>query len=387
MRFATLAFFLVLLPVLPTAVASTEDDFRIVLSPGAPPRVEGDVQATLVRETGGQSLEWNLRTTKARLIGVVDVQGYFDVARPQQVLPEVDDHFPPQCTPASGVAPDAVSRRYFSPVSYTSLEESAECARVSNSTGTPASFQLRVAFPINQTRGNATFALTRDVTPPGFSLGVIRDITHIGFYTETTTTEWAYADLMIRPAEGGETVRNPTALPARLQRFPIQGLKAAMAYTFHVEFTDWSGNQARSEDVAVTTAAAPVVAKPQILAVTPEDESHMADVDLVTVTFADPDHEITGVSFFLNKAPVASDLVNIEEGRATFVPTEGLAPGRHHLSVEVTNSAGARAVEQWTVYVEPPAPAPGLEAGLFMTALLTTILTRRRLPAATVKVK
>ena len=350
-----LAFALALIVALPTAAAA--DDFRITLQSGDDPHFEGTgVTATNVSHEPGQADAWRLTTAKTRLVGTVVSDGYFAVARAHQIRPEADG-------------------QYFVEIAGPDVESTGGRAWVTNLSKDGSKVTMRVAFPVDG--GSTLFKLTRDVTPPGFTLGPVSNISWQGFYTETHTNEYARGNLLIHPAAGGEPVQNPTPEAALLQRFPIIGLRPETDYVYHVEFEDWSHNLNTSEDRTVRTLAKPVVAAPTITAREPPPDATLSQpVSLIAVNFtgpAPPTPEF--VTVFVDKAPFMRPFT-VLDGRIEIHLREPLGTGRHSTGFELRTAEGGQAETHWQFTVA--GGSPGMPAWAFLLVVGLPVLARRR---------
>lgn len=340
------------------------EDFRITLAAGAAPRFEGvGVDATLVVNSPDQ-LEWRLATAKERLLGALVSDGAWPVERPRQLVPEAR---------ASGIPDD--DWHFFTEVQ--DVTDSAAWARVTNISAEGKRVAFALAFPVNTTLHEAGLRVTRDTAPPGFTVGPVADLTHFSFYLETTTTEYALANLVIRELPAGEPVPNPTSVFARLQRFPVQGLDADADHAFHVEFTDWAGNTARSPDQRVHTLPRPVLPAPVVTAREPPPNATLAaPVRQVALNFTGPPPRWPGgVAVFIDKLPVHEG-VSLGPGRVEVALPRPLGPGPHTVGIELTTPEGGLAVERWGFEVAAPTPLPALTV-LAALGLAAASLRRR----------
>lgn len=341
----------------PLAAAQAEADVVLVLDAGAEPVVSrGADIVRSARHEAGESVELELDGADRFLLVEIRVTGWFDVPRAEQILPRFNDSF------------FARLRSDPSTTSGSSL--------VLNATGTPRDLLLRLGIPARDPDGNPwtvrALRFTRDVQPPRFTLGEVTNLTHYSFLYRTTTDEYAIADVRIRPAAGGEEVENPTPVLSLRQTFPIQGLDADTPYTFHVRFTDWSGNVAESERMSMRTLPEPVRPLPRITRVAPEPDAKIAPGP-VTILAAFESFESPvgsgGVRLFFDKREIEQHLFAVSDGVATFAPADALAPGLHSASVEVTNEAGGLARRAWSFTVEDASARATPSLGLLAVAL------------------
>jgi hypothetical protein len=328
MRLLLIALAVLALAAVPVAAAA---DFTVTLTPGAPPSFEGaGVSATLAEEVPGERVAWNL-TGSGQMSGRVVSRGYFDVERPRQVAPDVDPHFDLTEAP-----PDE-------------LANATDGVRLLNYSREGGDLVLTMTFPLE---GVGYLRLTRDVAPPNFTLGPVRNLTHQGFYVETTTDEYAWSDLVLQPAAGGEAVRNPIGTRTLLQRFPIQGLRPDTPYVWWVNFTDWSANAVQSPQQSLRTLPRPVLPAPTITAQEPTANATLAaPVRLVAVNFTGPaPANLDSVAVFVDKTPQLGN-VRLLPGRVEATLTTPLGPGDHTASVELTSDEGGLAVARWAFKV------------------------------------
>jgi len=362
MRLGLVIFAGVALLGLAGAAAAADADFRITLQAGAEPRFEGtSASGVLVEEAAGEHLAWNLTSAKPQLLGVVVADGYFAVARPEQVYPGIDPHYDLHDAPLDEVM------------------AADHGTRLVNATRDATGLTMWLTFPVGE---NQTLALTRDVEPPGFTIGPVQNLTDHSLYLETTTTEYARADLQLQPAEGGDVVRNPTAQSALLQRFPITGLRPDTSYTAWLEVWDWSGNRARSANFTFHTLPKPVLPAPVIGALEPAPGATLnAPVSFLAVNFSGPaPREGEGVAVFVDATAVRQGLTLLP-GRLEVRLATPLGPGPHRVGVELTSAEGGMSEARWSFTVRG-AGAPGLSgAETLLAAGLVAVglaLSRRR---------
>lgn len=358
---------LFLLALAPAAAGA--EDARLVLAPGQPPRAEaaGNITVTLVNATAEQ-VEWSLRAPgRDRVEVLVEAGRWFAFERPQQVVPEAR---------AAGMPDD--DWHFF--VQVEDVGGRAPWTRAVNTTNNATGLALRLVFPVNETTGNASLRLTRDVVAPGFALGTPHDINHIGFIVATNTTEYALATLRIRPAAGGEDVPHPTPQLALIQTFPVQGLEPDTAYTWDVTFRDWAGNEARSAPQQVRTAPEPVRPLPRIEGLVPAPNATLTQpAAFIEARFASPDSPVArgGVRLFVDLAEVQE--FDVTQGHLHYAPPRPLGAGLHRVSVEVTNEAGGMSDARWSFTVQgAPKGSPGVEVAFFLAVLGGAVLAQRR---------
>lgn len=325
--------------------------------------------ATLANETAGESYAIDLVLAQDFVVAEVRVaSGGVDVERPRQLMPEYDDR-------AQHAEVDHLHPHFFTEVPRDIAADDG--ARVFNATTTPDGFVQRLGLT---GPGPARLLLTRDVTPPAYTLGNVTDVNHYRFIFRTTTDEFAFGDLRVRPAAGGDEVPNPTTVPAIEQTYPVQGLKAATDYVFHVTFTDWAGNTVRSEERTARTTPEPVLPTPVVTSVLPANGSRLPVVDRIEVRFRSSEPvESGGVVLFIDKKAIP-EIALEQDGsavggwKATYVPPQALAPGRHSAAIEIRNDLGGEALARWTFEVgEADAPL----AGWFVVAALVFVAATR----------
>lgn len=344
-------------------------DIRIIVDGTNAPVVE-DPNGTVARTawTPGQSSQWALTLDAPFTILQVEANGAFDIERPMQLLPSVDDT---DRHPGS----DHPHPHLFHPLYINDVHETTGAAWVANVTGDAQAFTLRLGLP---GPGPATLTLQRDVTPPAFTLGDVEDITHVGFRLETATDEPAIADLRVK-APGVDEVPFPTPAAAWTQTFPVQGLSANTTHDVRVAFTDWSGNQVWSDTFQVTTLPAPARTIPVITPTYPAPDAVVSGHRVrVLAEWSSPGAPVdpASVRFFFDKQEIRTDLRADGDGFA-WEPAGRLAPGLHAVSLEVRSQDGGLGVAKWTFTVDGEATTP-LPAVLAVAALAVALWIQRR---------
>lgn len=227
---------------------------------------------------------------------------------------------------------------------------------------------------------NVTLALTFDTTPPVYRIGERQNMTHIGYYQESTTEELALANLQVRRQGAEAWVDNPTPVFHFLQRFPVQGLDAETTYETRFTFTDRAGNSVTSPIETFTTPPAPDLPRPTIEILSPAPNSTMpaGTVTIRARIVSNDSHvSIEGVRVFFDKRETRD--FSLEAGEILFTPDSMLQPGKHSVSIEATNEAGGRSDARWTFEVAGENGAPlGLLAPL--AAIAIAVFVRRRGP-------
>jgi len=369
MRRALLLLVLLAAP-LASAQPSGAIDATITLAPDAPPAL--DAPPGLVRVNGstpGERYLLDLALTREYTTFEVRASG-FALERPRQLVPSLlvaEDRYP-----------------LFHPFPNAEIWTADGPANVFHVSGSGDALVLRlgVAGP-----RNVTLALEVDRAPPSYTLGERQDLTHIGFYQETRTDELALADLQVRRVGARDWVQNPTPEYHVLQRFPVQGLDPETEYETRVVFVDWAGNEVVSPVERFTTPPAPSVPAPSVRIVSPAPNATVAPgAVVVRATIEENVSRVApqGVRLFFDKREVPAEQLRFESGDVVYVPTTTLLPGKHSVSVEVTNEAGGRGEARWTFEVEgaraqTPMPALGaLVACALLAALARDMSLRRR---------
>lgn len=356
---------LVALLLAPSALAETTQgvDATILLSPDAEPVVEGPAGLVRVSETTpGERYTFDLALVDNSTTFEVRMRG-FDVERPRQMVPSL-------------LVPEDVYPLFY-PYPNERVWEAEGAARVFHVEGGPDDFVLRLGV---EGPANRTLVLERDVTPPDFTLGEVRNVTHIGFYQETRTSELALANLHVRKPGAAEPVENPTPEYHVLQRFPIQGLDPETDYDVVVLFEDWAGNVATSETYRVRTIAAPVVPAPTIEVLEPLPNATIPPGTVAVrarIVPADAPVVQDGIRVFFDVREV-TPLIVYDGTVVTYAPLGTLGEGSHRVAVEVTDTAGGHAVERWSFQVENPARSEAPLPFVAALAALTIAALRRR---------
>lgn len=381
MRPFALALVVLLLTPLAPAQAPQGPDVVVQVPADGAPLVAGDADMTLARHEPGENLSWTLRLSRNyTTIEFRIAERAFDVERPRQVVPHLHlDASEPHCASAPG----ACEYTLFEMVPRTAVWDVDGPARIANVTTEAGAIVLRIGVPGPV---NATLSLVRDVRAPGFTLGNVTNVTHIGFLQTTTTDELAIADLQVREKGASEWVQNPTAVYHVLQRFPIQGLDADTEHEARVVFTDWAGNVATSETYTVRSAPLPDVSPPVITPLEPAPNATLNATDVVIrarIETAEPLAE-GGIRLFFDLREVTSNLVYLD-GVLSYTPRDALAPGPHRVSVEAMNAQGIRGDARWSFTVAGAtateaneAPLPAALALLALAAAGTMLASRRR---------
>lgn len=293
----------------------------------------------LVEASPGEAYEWAVNVTQDRVLVDLVLHEGFDVDRPRQLVPMVDEEY------VGEVRGDVADRETSKPVLNLTSEDE------------PWAYGLSLPGP-----GEVNLALERDVQPPTVSMGPVEEVTHYGFDVTTTTDEYAFGALLLHDADRGE---QPTPRLSLEQRFPVVGLDPDTTYAFHVRAWDWSGNEAKTDTTTVTTRPEPTPPSPELTVLSPEPNATVAssvEEIVVKVRFESEDSPIDedSVNAFFDKEPVPRSDVRIEEDTVVFVAEDPFEPRAYSVSIEVANEAGGTGVERWSFTVEEPANAPGL---------------------------
>jgi hypothetical protein len=367
---------LALLAVAPPAGGSAPlpgQDFHAVLTPGREPTfVAPDATADLLAHDDHTVL-WRIRTNLTALDGTIEIKGWFNVSRIRQVVP---DHR----TREAGED----GWRLFIPVDAATIPDRPAGARNANVTGTPQDITMRLAFPVDANSHEAHLRLRRDVHPPVYHIGQVRDATHFGFYVESTTDEPALATLWVRPADlTREPVPFPTTVASSPQRFPVQGLEPDRDHLFRIEFEDWAGNRISSPELPARTAAKPVHPAPTITAREPPPNATVAGpVRLVAVNFTgEGPTRAAHVAAFVDKMAQLSSNVTVLPGRVEVRLEPGLGPGFHSVGFDLRTAEGGLTEDSWTFTVAgkgASAPAAPTLVALALAAGAAVLVRNRR---------
>ncbi len=344
----------------PTASQDADYDARVHFD-GPTPSYEGPVGLmVLASSQAGEAYSWRLDLEKEYTIIEIGVDSGFDVQRPMQVVPELDD---------SRQHPDAehLHPHYFQPLMFSDVTAVDRPARVYNLTGDVSGFTYRLGLP---GPGEATLHLRRDVTPPAFTIDEPTDISHIGFLLKTTTDEFAFGNVLVeRP--NGEVIEFPTPLPSLHQDYPVQGLEADTPHNVTVVMRDWSGNEATAEAFEVRTAPEPERPLPEVEAVAPLPEAAVDGPNVaIEARVTSPLSAVTadGVRLFVDKQEVYDGFTF--DGETLTILVGPLEPGLHSVSVEATNLAGGKGHVAWTFTVNEERGAPGPALGVVVLAVV-----------------
>ncbi len=363
-----LTTWIVVLVAVPASGQANEYDGRIHFN-GPHPSYEGPTTlAVLESSQAGQAYTWRLQLEKDYTILEIRVDAGFDIERPRQLVPELDDA-------AQHPSQEHLHPHFFQPLTRHDVSEVDSPARVYNLTEDETGFTYRLGIP---GPGPAALSLRRDVTPPVFTVGEPSDITHIGFMLETTTDEFAYGSVQVARPDG-EVVPFPTPLPSLQQTYPVQGLQADTDYNVTVVFTDWSGNEATAPTFMVRTAAQPYRPIPEVVAIAPVPESTVAGPNVaIEAQMTSPESPITreGVRLFVDKQEVFEGFT-VEAGRLSIL-VGPLEPGLHSVSVEVTNVAGGTGRAAWIFTVEDSREAPGPAFAVVALGVMAVAVASRR---------
>lgn len=375
------AFVLLLLAAaVPVGAAQAADpiDVRIELASGRDPSTTGgNGTVTFLNATPGERYAWTLNLTKDYTTFEIVSRGAVDLARARQLVPTLhldENETVCQDTRTRGVCDYPL----FEPFPNERIWDVDGPARVYfvNDTLSPLRLRLGVPGPTN-----ATLVLTRDVSPPVFTLGPVTNLTRISFLQETRTDELARADLQVRKKGADEWVQNPTTVFHYIQRFPVQGLDADTEYEARVHFFDWAGNNVTSAPYSVRTPPAPDLPKPVITPLSPEPNGTLEATQVVIRASIDTKGQPLaegGIRLFLDLKEVRESLV-YEDGVLSYLPRTALHPGRHTVNVEATTEEGATGSARWTFEVAGAErnDSPGLPLFALVGALAAVAFARR----------
>jgi len=202
--FRLVAIAMVLASIAAPTAASYETTIRIDLSQGQSPIHAAPPGMVALSHATHDSWAWDLFLQENYTIAEIRATG-FNLSRPQQLLPEYNDS-------SQHSTADHLHPHFFAEV-HRNVSDVEAPARIVNFTKENATLLVRLGLT---GPGRATLHLTRDVTAPRFTVGLPSGIEHYRFLLETTTDEFAYGDVRIRPFAGGAEVPNPTPVPLTL---------------------------------------------------------------------------------------------------------------------------------------------------------------------------
>lgn len=331
-----------------SAQAEPAPDFRVdIASDGTSTIVEGGNVLRHVRSESGERYEWNLDPSRDYTIGEIHVRGAFEATRAQQVMPLWQNRT------------GARDEHYFTEVRFRDFEAS----HLVNYTGPVGDLVIRLGLEGPDPK---TILLILDVRAPGFFVGEAQNLRSnrggASFLVETRTDEYAYADLQIHKASGGDWIPNPTTIPTLFQTFPVQGLRDNTTYEWRVYFRDWSGNQAASDSYFVDTPASPGVARPFVRILEPTAGATLGTARptvRATIDSAGSPVSTDSIHVLLDKRVVTG--FTISGQNLTYVPPD-LGSGPHAIAVEATNDVGGmgRAEILFTISLGVPSLGPAL---------------------------
>lgn len=357
---------LVLLASLPTGLAAQAPDLAITIhEDGSTSLDDPDGLVVNASRGNGSSYAWTLNLTEEYHTAEIRVDGAFEVDRPRQVVPLIDGlHFVH--------LPDR---------NVSDVDQPGKVYNIDTDDGEGEAFTYNVGLP---GPGTKQLTLSLDMQAPGFSIDAVRDVSHIGFDVETSTDEAAEALLEVTPVDGGDPISFPTPSPARVQRFPVQGLNPNTTYTVTVTFTDWSGNQATSDPFNVTTAPEPNPPRPNVTILSPAPDTTIAAGEPIVVeaSWESPSPvKRPGVRLFFDKQEIDHDRLTFSDDTVTFRPEGPFQPREYSVSIEVTNQAGGADVARWSFTVGGPPDAVGVPLGALgvVGALVSGALVAARL--------
>ena len=338
-------------------------DATITLAPGSAPSI--DAPAGMVRlnsSEGGEEYLFDLRLEREYTTLEVRANG-FGLERPRQLVPTL-------------VVPDT-EYPLFHDFPHERIWEVDGTGNVffTNGTGDAIVLRLGVAGP-----RNVTLALTVDEEPPTYTIGERQNMTHIGFYQETTTNEFALVDVQVRRAGTEAWIQNPTPSFHVLQKFPIQGLDAATEYETRIVFVDWAGNLATTPITTFTTPAAPIVPIPVLKIVSPAADATVPAVTLTIRAIVESNESPVregGIRLFFDLREISEGIV-FDGENVTYTPMDVLTEGLHRVSIEATNEAGGTGNVRWSFRVGDDRATPNVEPVVLVVLLFAMVALRRR---------
>lgn len=349
---------LMALPLASPQSPATAPDAWVTLGPEEAVENDPDGILSLNRSETGRWI-WDLDLDDA--FTVIEFQGKgLALERPRQLVPILvvpEDRFP-----------------LFRLYPNERVWEADAPSQVFHVTGTGDDLVLRVGIP---GPGQKQLIVEVDTIAPSYDIGAPTNVTPIGFFVETQTTELALGDLQVRKVGASDWIRNPTPEYHVLQRFPIQGLTADSDHEAQVIFEDWAGNTVSSPVFTVRTAPAPSVEPIVIRALSPTPNSTV-EGDNVTVR-ASLQSAVPlareDVRLFFDLREVSD--FEVHGADVTYRPG-ALNATTHVVSIEATNAEGGRGLLRWTFEVAGrDAPMPHL-AWMALALLATAALARRR---------
>lgn len=354
---------LMCLVLVPAASAAGETDVGITIDPDGQAEVtQGQAQVSSTQQDPGQAYAWEVDVVDDYAVAEIHIQDAFDVDRGKQIVPLLDG-------------------AHFVQLKHTDPADVDRPAKVYNLSGADGQWTYRLGLP---GPGTVNLSLHRDVTPPRFEVGEIRNLTHFSFDLKTRTPEPALAELVIQGPE--RELSYPTNAPGVWQRFPAQGLDPDTTYTYHVRFWDWSGNQATSQSYEVTTRPEPERPPVTVRPVSPAPNSTVSADEPVVIeaAYESPDSPVRGdgIRFFFDKEELDRSAFTIQGASVRYEVPGTLDERIYFVSVEVPNLAGGVGEARWSFTVGAPsqAPAPGLAAWSVLGCLLSAwgLVGRRR---------
>ncbi len=320
-----------------------------------PPATNATDQVTVDGYELGERYNWTVDVQDEYTVLEMRVHSGFDVDRARQLVPWIDGG-------------------HFVELSQRDVSDVDRPTAVFNLTSEEHGWTYELGLP---GPGPVTLSLVRDVTPPTVTLHPVRNVTHFSFDAKTSSPEPAMATLVLERPDGTQR-EQPTPHPGTPQRFPVQGLEADTTYSFFVRVEDWSGNQATTRTVNVTTAPAPDPPEPTVEAVRPAPNSTVTRttgivLEASIVSEASP-VALDGIQVFFDKERVERANLTIEPDRVLYTVPGPLEPRPYSVSVEVPNEAGGTGVARWsfTVQDETPRGSPTVGVGAFVAALVAT---------------
>ncbi len=331
--------------LVPAAAAAGETDVGIELGPDGQATVtDGQARVDQTQAVPGEAYAWEVEVADDYDVAEVRIDGAFDVERGEQIVPLLDGkHF--------------VELRTRDPADVD------QPAKVYNLTGANGTWTYRLGLP---GPGTLNLSLHRDVSPPRFQVGEIRNLTHFSFDLKTTTPEPALAELVIQGPD--RNITYPTNAPGVWQRFPAQGLDPDTTYAYHIRFWDWSGNEATSETYELTTRPEPERPEVTVRPISPLPNTTVprgANV-VVEAEFESPDSPVRadGIRLFFDKEEIENGAFTVDGTTVRYQVPGPLEERTYFVSVEVPNLGGGVGEARWsfTVGEGTQSPAPGASA-------------------------
>jgi hypothetical protein len=348
-----------------TAAASEGDVTIAIAEDGNTSVTDPDGLVTGEDQDAPDRYAWALNLTEEYHVAHVEIDRGFPIEEGRQLVPLVDgDHF-------------------IQTPSVTDVDRAADVFRL-NEIDDGWRYDLGLNGTGEDGAREAELTLTRDLTSPTIEIVSVGNRTDIGFDVTTNTSEIARTELFVRSTEG-EIIQTYPARPGPWQQFPVQGLDANTTYEVVVDAADWSGNNATSETITVTTAESTEPPEPLVEAVTPAPNGTVpANSVLIEASYDERGWPIVeeDVRLFFDKERVDRSDFEVGDGTITYRPEGTLDPRKYSVSIEVPNTAGGTGIARWTFHAESQtanaSPGPlGLASIALATGLWVAIRRRR----------